>query len=656
MTYDLVPLRSYVRFYQSVVAQLATASTAVERTNEAVVQAMQPFDELIGAVSRELFDATFTDRKQQTLPLRNLWTPQDPTDLQGLTDVYEVVGRFSFQGPDNENLAKVQAIVSAVRNDVLAQRSRLAELYALSQKALAEADRLHHEETRQASQTRATKLAQFDVLAAAVHQRARQTSEAVHAVAVPQLADVQTAAEQYLGFVRKLDQVYQTCLPFLRKAIGQLFDYAGCEAPTDWPDTLPLQAELPEQLLSVPPKDSPALTSARTYVKALQQEGTELVSTRNELHVAVQRLDGDLKSLRSADEQAVQQIESASALVDYASKLAHLAQVRENLAKLEQQKADRTQAIGDLYKQAKQIETQGMSLEQDLAQRRMAILEAIKQLEAHTKAEPAFLGKDTWRARLTDKKQQLEKLKTAFSQRETVVNQLRVELSSVQVQIQTEQAQSSLVDRWLAQAQVSEKQLVEQTNELDVALGATRAVRNPTIEQAEHLLAEAQTVRVEVQQRIETLSTEQRRAIEQIALTDGRAKQVDDELAKMNAFVQSAEVAATQGFEEAMLQLAKRRHDAVSTHVANVLQELDTSLGAVNEGFIDPARAVMLQSSDMLELRSRWMRENAAGQQQAIEGVFAVIEEDLLATDEMMSKVQRDFCDVAHEACRNAWG
>ena len=58
----------------------------------------------------------------------DLLKPEDADALSGINDVYEVVGRFSFQGHDDENLRRVQAIVAGARNEVAGQRARLAEL------------------------------------------------------------------------------------------------------------------------------------------------------------------------------------------------------------------------------------------------------------------------------------------------------------------------------------------------------------------------------------------------------------------------------------------------------------------------------------------------------------------------------------------------
>ncbi len=69
---------------------------------------------------------------------------------------------------------------------------------------------------------------------------------------IPDLASADTAAEEYKRYAIKVDQVYQTCVPFLRKAISGLYAFVGCEPTATWPDALPLERALPAELCSVP--------------------------------------------------------------------------------------------------------------------------------------------------------------------------------------------------------------------------------------------------------------------------------------------------------------------------------------------------------------------------------------------------------------------
>ena len=47
---------------------------------------------------------------------------------------------------------------------------------------------------------------------------------------------MRSAADEYKRYALKADQVYQTCLPFLRKTIAALYAFVGCEPTATWPD------------------------------------------------------------------------------------------------------------------------------------------------------------------------------------------------------------------------------------------------------------------------------------------------------------------------------------------------------------------------------------------------------------------------------------
>ena len=656
MAYDLTPLRSYVRFYQSVVTQVTTAWDALLRTHETAQKALAPFAKPLGPVNSPALAAALGEPPTLPPAFQALWHPKDEKDLSGLTDVYEVVGRFAFQGEDDENLARIQAIVSTARNEIHAQRTRLAELAKLAETARASADRLAGDETKSAAERKAAKLAAFAPLTTALYQRAKQTSDAVRGVPIPGLADVNTAADEYRAYAKKLDQVYQTCLPFLTKSIADMYEFAGCEVPSSWPDHLPIQPDLPEEFLMVPPSDSPELKRARSHVEGLQQEETELIRARDDVAVMLARLEGDLNTFHANDGEAVREIDQAGLLVNYATKLEEIDQIRGNVGKLEQQKAERTQRIGDLTQKTKQIETSIRALEQEMATRKQELADANQQLAVERDAEPAFIGKDAWRNRVGDLEQHIDNLRNAYAQREGMLNQLRIDMSSIGVQVQTEQSQSALVDRWLADARTRERALANEAQDLDKRLGAGRAVHTPTIAEAQHVLTEYQNARVEILERIERIKTDIRRNKEENAHIVARLKQIEDERKKMNAFVQSAQVAATQGFEEAMRQLAARRRAAVIQHVEEVLGELEKSLGSVDAVFVEPAKEIMLKSDEPTESIAARVREHADKVQPIVEALFNELEPDLLSKDAMMGQVQREFCDAAPEACRNAWG
>ncbi|HEU4536412.1 MAG TPA: hypothetical protein VFS00_19945, partial [Polyangiaceae bacterium] len=112
MAYDLTLLRSYVRFYLTVADQLRSAWASLARSHEAVRTALEPFGGPLAPAASPALGAALAPGRAPPDELEGLWRPEDGEGLEGLIDVYEVVGRFSFQGEGGENLARVQWLVS----------------------------------------------------------------------------------------------------------------------------------------------------------------------------------------------------------------------------------------------------------------------------------------------------------------------------------------------------------------------------------------------------------------------------------------------------------------------------------------------------------------------------------------------------------------
>jgi phage terminase small subunit len=212
-----------------------------------------------------------------------------------------------------------------------------------------------------------------------------------------------------------------------------------------------------------------------------------------------------------------------------------------------------------------------------------------------------------------------------------------------------------LVDRWLADARTRERSLQSEAAQLDRELGAARTIRSPSVAEAEQLLASRQNARADVLDRVDRCKSDTRRNREDSAQIAARIKQVKDEIEKMDGYVQSASVASTQGFEEAMQQLMWRRRAAVVHHIEEVLAELEKSTNSIDAVFVEPARTAMLKAEQPAYSVAAAVREAATKVEAKIHELVADIEPELLSQDAMMSQVQREFCDAAPTACRNAW-
>src|SRR6185369_10760276 len=166
--------------------------------------------------------------------------------------------------------------------------------------------------------------------------RARQTFDAVRSVPLPDLANAETAAEDYRRYAAKVDQVYQTCLPFLRKAVAALYAFVSCEPGASWPDALPVEKELPAELVTVPPADSPELSSARASLHALGDEEIALGRARDETATNIARLEGEMAAAAVRDREIEVEIATATAVIDFVT-VGELAETaKKDLAALEQ--------------------------------------------------------------------------------------------------------------------------------------------------------------------------------------------------------------------------------------------------------------------------------------------------------------------------------
>src|SRR5262245_33004661 len=116
MLYDLERLKSYVRFYLTVVTQIGAAWDNLARAHTAVKEALGPFASTFERVAAPALAAALGPAPSPGDAAAELFRPVDSEGLTGLTDIYEVVGRFSFQGEGDKNLHRVQALVAQARN------------------------------------------------------------------------------------------------------------------------------------------------------------------------------------------------------------------------------------------------------------------------------------------------------------------------------------------------------------------------------------------------------------------------------------------------------------------------------------------------------------------------------------------------------------
>lgn len=656
MAYDLQPLHSYVRFYQAVITQLTAAWENLARAHAAAKEALDPFAEPLAPAGSEALAAAVCPAAEPPAAHAALWRPEDAHGLTGLTDVYEVVGRFSFQGDDNENLARIQLLVATARNEIVAQRFRLQELQKLPADAKGRAAALSEQESEHAAARRREMAMGFDQLAEVVTYRAKQTMDLVRGVPVPDMANPETAADDYRRYATKVDQVYQTCLPFLRKAIGNLYTFVGCEVPSSWPDSLPLQRELPEELLRIPVADSPELQQAQATLKALADEEIQLARMKDELTAGLARLDAELTAAQIKEKDVSDEIATAKMLVEYVALQEAIEALAQDIKVFASAKAERVRAAGEVLQQHKQTEAGIAALTEELTRRTEENAALRAQLEKEQGDEPVLFGKEEWRAKVAATSARVEELAAIYAQRLGVLNQLKIDQSALAVKVQTEQAHLAIVDRSLQDAQAKHELQQKILREMGQKLGAARPARPMRLAEAEQALAVREERRADIVERIERFRAEQRRHREEGTRVLARGKQIEVERQHAQALVQSASTAATMGRDAALRQLAAQRRSVVEQHVSEVLGALERSLTSVGTVFVDPAREAMMKSTEPSHAVSDAVRDHAERVGPIVERLARELGPELETADTSLAQIQKEFCDRAPEACRAAWG
>jgi len=635
---------------------MGAACQNIERTHGVVKAALAPFAEPLSPVGVAALDGAMGESRPYREAIAGLWWPVDEKDLSDLNDIYEVVGRFGFQGDDNGNLQRVQWLVAGARNEIVLQRARLSDLRELPSKSKAAAARILAAEQARAGAERSKKLAEFEPLAETVVTRAKQTLDAVRAVPFPDLSAAETAAEEYRKYASRLDHVYQTCLPFLRKAISNLYAFVECEPGASWPDALPVTKELPPELVTVPPAGSDELTKARASVTALAEEELVLGRARDGVATMAARLEGELAAAQMKDAELGQEINTAHLVLDACLAREQAESLSNQMGELSGQRALRVESTGAVLARQRQIEAAGKLLEEELRRRGQEMIALEAEIAALRKDEPVLFGKDEWRSRVSALEDKRQAEQGIHAQRTAALHQAQIEYSSISVEVQTEQAKQALLERQIAEIQGKLGQFEALGREIGNKLGAARPSRSVTSEQARDAILMLQKARVELAERLEKCRIEMRHQKDEAVRVLARVKQIGVERQHVMAMVQSAEVAATQGREEALRQLALERKVGVERHVGEVVGTLEKSVSHVGQVFIEPAREVVIKVTEPRTEASANVLAGADAVAPVVDKLYGELDSVLLAEDATLGQIQREFCDVAADACRMAWG
>jgi chromosome segregation ATPase len=295
------------------------------------------------------------------------------------------------------------------------------------------------------------------------------------------------------------------------------------------------------------------------------------------------------------------------------------------------------------------------AIEGELRRRAGDAASLAKVLEAEENDEPVLFGKDTWNARVAELRSRLSAVRNAEAQRTGTLNQLRMELASLSVDVKTEQQQVGLAERSIQENRAKEQAILKSLRELDKRLGSARPT-GWTAAQAEQNLRGLEQQKRELAERLGKLRAEVRGALEQKAKSEARLAQIRQERQHAQALVHSAQVAVTQGREEAARQLAAERRSAVERHVGEVLGSLEKSLTSVDPVFIEPAREVLRRAREGAASAAAVVAAEVEKVEPVIQGLVPALDQELLAQEAMLSQIQREFCEAAPAACRAAWG
>lgn len=655
MAFDATPQKSYVRFYLAVVSQLESAYASLSRLAEASQRELAPLREGLEPVGLAALAEATAAPPPLPAALAELVRPEDPENLAGLTDVYEVVGRFTFEGEAGENLRRVQALVSEGRNRVLVEERRLDELARLPELAKATAERLRAEELERARRLREAGMQRLEPQGEVVLQRTRQTQEAMRSVPTPELDVHETAADDYRRFAHKLLSLYQTCLPYLRNSIGTLWGTVGREPPQSFPDELPLVRELPPELLVIATTGSDELAEVERSLAALDEEEAQLKRTKDELATKLARLEGELAATAVRDQEVSTDLDAARGLLEYVLAGQRLDELRAGLAEVEARREQRVRVHGEAVSNVRRIEVGLTALEVEIEARTTELAALDQEHAALQKAEPLLFGKDEWRTKLRGLGEKRDERRAQLEQHVGAQNQLKIDLATGQVAVQTAEAELALVERLGLDVRAELSSLEASREATGQKLGRLRPLRPLPTSEIEPLVAALEQKRAELAHTSERLKGEQRRAREDGVRVLARQKQIEQSRREGQARVESAKVAASEGMLAAQRRLAMERKEAVREHVAEVLGALERSLAQVGTVFVDPAREALLAATEPDFSRAEVVREAGLVAAPVVEKLVRERKPDLEAIDRLLAQIQTEFCDAAERACRAAW-
>ncbi len=640
---------SVVRDYLAALAEFEAAAGLLARGDAVLVDGLAPF--------ADLADHLRTDAAPTPAALGSdgLWRPRDPAGLGGITDVYEVPGRFTFQGDDDANLRALGSRVASARVELGRRLARLEQLASAPSRIAAAAEQLERSELAHSRAQEAELLAQFEPEAAQLRELCHRLLEAVRAQRRPDLSRLDSADALYQEYVGRVGSLYAKSLPVLREAIAALSRVARCEVPPSWPDALPFAEHLADEFRTAPGTDTPAVRQLRELLETLAQQEASLLRAQDELGVQLRRVDGEVAAMVQREVELLKDVEAAKRSLRWAGRVEGLERVRAALAQVRAEGQARTQAM--MAAQAEQQRLRGEVAAQQTEATEWAQAAQAKDaaVAKHRAEEPSLFGKDEWRRRLLELEDEATDLRAGLQLRQQRIVDTNAEGARQRAREQSEAGALTVLaqqaDEGRRQEERAMRELLDAERELGVALPA-RALGSA---QAEEQLAAAVSARNALRARIEATTADARRVKEETDRAAVQLKQLAAERSRAESAMGVAMRQAAAAQEEQLRALAVRRQAAFESHAGQVLAGLEESLAQVDRNFIEPARRAMLVRAGVMSDAPVALRARGA----ALEAAFPQLRASWIAVADAaadaLRRVDADFLGTIGARARAAW-
>ncbi|MFO0618196.1 MAG: hypothetical protein U0414_36725 [Polyangiaceae bacterium] len=656
MAYDIAPLKSYVRFYLAIVSQLERVWQSVVAIEGALRDELGPFAADLGPVASSAVTTLTDPVRPVPSELGELWKPVDEEELEGLTDVYEVVGRFTFQGNEDANLARIEALVAAGEEASRENGEALAALEPLSELAAKTALALREAEVKRAAIDRMDRETKLEPLVETILLRAKQTMDALLAVPLPSLEDPATAAEDYKKLRAKFQHVYQTCLPFLKNAIDKLWSFVNAAVPQSFPEELPLVPELPPELLTLTGVGSEEVEKAERTLASLAEETIQLKKAKEELAAKLVKLEADLAATAAKRDESQGDADFAHTLLDWARTTEQLESHRKRAGEAE---AELEARVGATSRQEHDAVDRSNAIDanEKVLKEKLGSAEGLsKELEELKKKEPLLFGKDDWRARVAELQGRVDAENLEVANLAQAFAQGKMELSAAMVRVHTAQAEQAIAERSLADLRNRITEAERALRALGEKLGSKKPTRPVPPDEVEEIALAVEKQMASVDGKIEELRTQQRKLKDDGLKMLSRERQIDVERQNAQARVEGARVARAEGIDAAHKRLAVERKGAVEEHVREVLGALSKSLGQVGTVFVDPARERVKELTEPNHAIAEKVESAGVRVAPVVKRLLAERVPEILSVKELLHRIRVEFCEAAPAACRTAWG